>query len=94
MTEDPFSNREITEMFKDITNGLTRVEAQTTKTNGRVNDMEKWRAFMTGAMAVLTTLVVPILAWSIYTLVNIQHTIHQTVDEALSAYNIKPDESN
>lgn len=87
--EEDFSNREITEMFNDLRKGQDRIEEQTKKTNGRVSDMERWRSFMTGAMAVLTTLVVPILAWAIYTLVNIQHTIYQTVDEALSAYDIE-----
>lgn len=87
--DEPFSNREITEMFKDITNGQSRIEEQVRKTNGRVSEMEKWRSFMSGAIAVLVAIVVPILAWSIYTLVNINHIIHQTVDEALSAYDIE-----
>lgn len=88
MPEQDFTNREITEMFKDITNGLSRVEAQTTKTNGRVSEMERWRSFMTGGMAVLVTIVVPVLAWAIYRLVNLDHVIHESVDEALSAYDI------
>lgn len=86
--EQDFTNREINEMFNDIRSSMTRIENQTTKTNGRVGEMEKWRSFITGAVAVLVTLVVPILAWAIWTLANLNHIIHQTVDEALSAYDI------
>lgn len=36
-----YSNRELDHMFNDITATLARIEAQTTKTNGRVTRLEK-----------------------------------------------------
>jgi hypothetical protein len=40
---------------------MFRVEAQTTKTNGRVSSLENWRWLITGGLGVLITLVLPIL---------------------------------
>lgn len=88
MPEEPFKNREILEMFGDVQRGISRIEAQTTKTNGRVNSLEKWRYISMGGISVLTTIVVPILAWALWILVNIQTQVHTAVDDALSAYNI------
>lgn len=68
------------------------IETQTKKTNGSVADINRWRERMNGmgaASAVFMTLIVmPILVWSIVTLVNIKETIHQSIDDALSAYEI------
>lgn len=41
MTDTPYQNREIDEKFTDIKDTLLRIEAQTTKTNGRVNKLER-----------------------------------------------------
>lgn len=89
MADQPYSNREIDEFHKDVRNSLTRIEMQTTATNGRVTRLEHWRFFMLGSISVLTIIVLPILAWALYTLANIQQTVHQSVDQALSAYNIQ-----
>lgn len=40
MAEQPFSNREITAKFDEIIDIATRIETQTTKTNGRVTALE------------------------------------------------------
>lgn len=63
MPEEPYSNREIREMHRDIVSRLDRIEAQTTKTNGRVNKLENWRAYMAGTIAVIVALGVPIMGW-------------------------------
>lgn len=39
--EDRYSNREVDVFFKDIRESLGRIEAQTTKTNGRVSKVEE-----------------------------------------------------
>lgn len=88
MDSSPYSNREIDEKWKDISVSLARIEAQTTKTNGRVGALERWKYIGMGATSVLTLIVVPILAWALWVLVNIQGQVHQAVDDALSAYDI------
>lgn len=85
----PFMNREIREMFDDVKNGLDRIERQTIATNGRVTQLERWKYVGMGATSVLTLIVVPILAWALWILVNIQGQVHQAVDQALSAYQIE-----
>lgn len=53
---------------EDVRNSLTRIEMQTSKTNGRVNaledrqgELQKWQSYVLGFCACLTILVVPIL---------------------------------
>ena len=45
---------------------LKKILTQTTKTNGRVNRLENWRAYLVGAWAVVSFIVIPGLAY-IYT---------------------------
>lgn len=93
MPEAPFQNREIKEMFNEVKKDLSDIKTQTTKTNGSVADINKWRERVNGGSIVagvfMTIVVMPILAWAIYVLVNINSVIHQSVDEALSAYDIE-----
>ena len=93
MPEQPFTNREIKEKWNDIANSLSRIEIQTTMHNGRMTKMERWQAYMSGGMAVIVLLIVPLLGWALYKLANIdssiQRSTHQAVDETLSAYDIK-----
>lgn len=58
--EQDYSKREIDEFMKDIKDTLQRIEMQTTRTNGRVSSLENWRGFITGGLAILTVLVVPV----------------------------------
>lgn len=40
------------------------IKAQVERTNGRVSNLENWKAFMLGGLAVITTLFVPMfLSW-------------------------------
>jgi hypothetical protein len=93
MPEEPFRNREILEMFADVKKDLLEIFEQTSATNGSIADINRWRERMNGAVAAsgvfMTVVVIPILAWSIYTLTNIDRVIHKSVDEALSAYEVK-----
>lgn len=73
----------------NTTSSLQRIEKQTTATNGRVSKLENWRYFLTGGMSVIVIIVVPLLAWALWTLVGIKEDVHNAVDEALSAYTIE-----
>lgn len=85
----PYTNREIREKWHDIANSLSAILVQTTQTNGRVSKLENWKYFISGGMSMIVLIVVPILAWALYVLVNIQGQVHSAVDDALSAYNIE-----
>lgn len=88
MNEEPYKNRELNEMFADLKEGQNRIETQVKITNGRVTSLEKFKYYWYGVTSVLTAIVIPILAWALYTLVNINQNIHSAIDEALSAYEI------
>lgn len=61
MSEVPYSKREMDNIIKEIHSTVKRIEEQTTKTNGRVSKLETWRGFITGGLAVVAVLLVPIL---------------------------------
>lgn len=88
----PYTNREQREWRHDTANSLQRIELQTTKTNGSVADLNRWRERMNGGAMVagvfMTIVVMPILCWAIYVLVNLPHTIDDSVQKALQAYDI------
>jgi hypothetical protein len=44
----------------------SRIEEQTKKTNGSVASLKIWRAYLTGAVAVLSAIVFPILMSTVY----------------------------
>ena len=93
MPEEPYKNRELDERFGGLDEKLDLILRQTTKTNGSVANINRWRERVNGGSMVagvfMTIVVVPILSWAIYVLVNITSVIHQSVDEALSAYEIE-----
>lgn len=99
MAETPYKNRELDEKFvnqaslikekhDDVMYKVNEVLVQTTKTNGRVSSLEKWRYLTMGAIGVLSFVVVPILGWALWVLVNINTTVHVAIDQALQAYDI------
>lgn len=57
------NRREYVERFERLDEACARVEAQAKQTNGRVKALELWKAFATGALAVLGLLVSSGVAW-------------------------------
>lgn len=88
MPEQDFTNREISAMFDVIKEGNDRIEHQTTMHNGRMTKIERWQAYITGAFSILTLIVVPILGWALYTIVQLPNTMQHTIQKALSVYEV------
>lgn len=59
--EAPYSNRELREVFSDIKGNLNEIKLQTQLTNGRVGQLENWKWFITGGLAILGLTIVPVL---------------------------------
>ena len=92
--EQNYSKRELDSFIDHIKSSLKRqdevlgeIRDQTTKTNGRVSGLESKRDFFLGALSVLTgvmtVIVIPLLTWGLYRIVNIDETIDTSVKEAI-----------
>ena len=46
---------------KDVREALTRIELQTTMTNGRVRKLEQWQSYVIGFCAAIGLILLPIL---------------------------------
>lgn len=74
MNDKPYTNREIDLLLQSIkqhiddtvATPLSRIEAQTTKTNGRVTRLENWKSYIAGGLALLTIIGLPLL-WMLVT---------------------------
>lgn len=56
-----YTNRELDEKFDGLHEKLDLILAQTTKTNGRVNRLEVWRGFITGGLAIIAIVILPMI---------------------------------
>lgn len=75
----------IEEFRKDTKESLTRIEAQTTKTNGRVDSLENHRSYLWGAYTILILLGASIIYLSVQA---IDVKIEKGIQQALSVYEI------
>jgi len=57
---EKYTDSDLNHYFSRLEEQLTRIEQQVTETNGRLKKLEIWKAWMTGGMAVLSLLVIPI----------------------------------
>lgn len=67
MSDQPYTNRELDSHFLEIKETLSRIEIQTTRTNGRVNKLENWRSVLIGGWSIVTFLVIPLLTYIYFT---------------------------
>lgn len=67
---------------------LPEIKRQVIYTNGRVMGNTAWRWYTAGGLAIVAILVVPVLFWAVYELVNIDDRIQSSVHSALQAYDI------
>ena len=44
---------------------LSKIELQVTTTNGRLQSLELWRAFLAGGLVVVGAMLVPMLVWAL-----------------------------
>ena len=61
--DSAYTKRELDEKFGEIKTQLNRIEAQTMKTNGSVSSLKVWRGYVTGGLAILTIVVLPMGFW-------------------------------
>jgi uncharacterized membrane protein YhaH (DUF805 family) len=81
-----YTTRELDHYFKDIRDTLEEIKVQTLKTNGRVGRLENWRWLLTGGMAMITMMVIPLIVY----IWNTQNSsaIEKGIEKALSAYEL------
>lgn len=59
MANTKYDDNRMEEVLHSIHQKLDEIITQTTKTNGRVGALESWRGSITGGLAVITCIVVP-----------------------------------
>ena len=61
MNPQKYNESNLETLFNGIHEKLDKIFAQTERINGRVSSLEKYRAYVSGALAVIILLIIPIL---------------------------------
>lgn len=81
------------ELLNPETGVLTEVRTGVRYTNGKMAELIKWRERVNGGAIVagvfMSFIVMPILGWAVFTLININTSVATAVSSALSAYDIQ-----
>lgn len=78
--DEPYSKREEDQWRLGIKTQLNRIETQTIKTNGRVNSLEGWKMYISGGLAVIVVLLIPILIFVATDYISALQNGNQTVN--------------
>ncbi len=84
MEELPYSNRELNTHFDEIKSSLDRIEEQTKKTNGRVSRLEGWKMYISGALAIITILIIPVVLFMVIQFIGTKTALETTVNKAVT----------
>lgn len=85
MSDEPYSNRELDGKFQAILDKCDSIIKQTTKHNGRLSRAEQWMWVMTGGLAVIVAVVIPMLTFYV---ASVDARITK-IENVFSTYNIE-----
>lgn len=63
MNDKPYSKREMDAHFTEIKDSLTQLKQLVGIANGRTGKLEKWRAFISGGVAIVSFIVIPLIVY-------------------------------
>lgn len=73
----------------EIQSGFGAITRRQDVQNGKLSRHDMYIYMGLGGLSIIAIIVVPLLGWALYSLSNLDNLVHKSVDEALSAYNIK-----
>lgn len=74
------------EILEKVNSGFAAVTARQDKANDRIKTNERMLNLAQGGMIILAMIAVPMLAWALFELVNLQQTVTNIVNDELSTY--------
>ena len=88
MEEEHYTKNEIDLMHTPMIDKLDEILDQTKLTNGRIGKLERWRAYITGGLAVVIIILLPLLIWTLSQLINVDEKINNGLQKELSKYEV------